>query len=104
MLSERIEKIIEHIEKENGEPLSRLKVGVLPNSVLNELAKMDVVYLDGTADGEITINEAIYKTKSNFYIYVKNNIHNLLVEGVVLFKPSQIEEVKFTIIRLKKIK
>ena len=104
MLSERIEKIIEHIEKENGEPLSRLKVGVLSNSVLLELNKLDIVYLDGTADGDIIINEGVYKTKAGFYIYVKNNTHNLIVEGVILFEPSQLEEVKFTITRLKKIK
>ena len=50
------------------------------------------------------VDEAIYKTKSDFYIYIKNNQSNMLIEGIIMFYPEQLEEVKFTIIRLKKIK
>jgi len=104
MLSERIESVISFIEKSNDKPLSRLKVGVLSNAALTELSKLQIVYIDGNADGDIIVNEAIYKTKSDFYIYIKNNSSNMLIEGIVMFYPEQLEEVKFTIIRLKKIK
>jgi hypothetical protein len=104
MLSERIESVISFIEKSNDKPLSRLKVGVLSNAALIELSKLQIVYIDGNGDGDITVDEAIYKTKSDFYIYIKNNSSNMLIEGIVMFYPEQLEEVKFTIIRLKKIK
>jgi hypothetical protein len=104
MLSERIESVISFIEKNDNRPLSRLKVGVLSNAVLAELSKLPIVYIDGNGDGEITVDEVIYKTKADFYIYVKNNSSNMLIEGIVMFYPEQFEEVKFTIIRLKKIK
>jgi len=104
MLSERIESVISFIEKSNDKPLSRLKVGVLSNAALIELSKLQIVYIDGNADGDIIVNEAIYKTKSDFYIYIKNNSSNMLIEGIIMFYPEQLEEVKFTIIRLKKIK
>jgi len=104
MLSERIESVISFIEKSNDKPLSRLKVGVLSNAALIELSKLQIVYIDGNGDGEITVDEAIYKTKSDFYIYIKNNSSNMLIEGIIMFYPEQLEEVKFTIIRLKKIK
>ena len=104
MLSERIESVISFIEKSNDKPLSRLKVGVLSHAALNELSKLQIVYIDGNGDCEITVDEVIYKTKSDFYIYVKNNSSNMLIEGTVMFYPEQLEEVKFTIIRLKKIK
>jgi hypothetical protein len=104
MLSERIESVISFIEKGNDKPLSRLKVGVLSNAALIELSKLQIVYIDGNGDGEITVDEAIYKTKSDFYIYIKNNSSNMLIEGIIMFYPEQLEEVKFTIIRLKKIK
>jgi len=104
MLSERIESVISFIEKNDNRPLSRLKVGVLSSSALNEISKLQIVYVDGNGDGEITVDEAIYKTKSDFYIYIKNNSSNMLIEGIIMFYPEQLEEVKFTIIRLKKIK
>ena len=104
MLSERIESVISFIEKSNDKPLSRLKVGVLSNAALIELSKLQIIYIDGNGDGDITVDEAIYKTKSDFYIYIKNNSSNMLIEGIVMFYPEQLEEVKFTIIRLKKIK
>ena len=104
MLSERIESVISFIEKNDNRPLSRLKVGVLSNAALIELSKLQIVYIDGNGDGDITVDEAIYKTKSDFYIYIKNNSSNMLIEGIVMFYPEQLEEVKFTIIRLKKIK
>jgi hypothetical protein len=104
MLSKRIESVISFIEKSNDKPLSRLKVGVLSNAALIELSKLQIVYIDGNGDGEIIVDEAIYKTKSDFYIYIKNNSSNMLIEGIVMFYPEQLEEVKFTIIRLKKIK
>jgi hypothetical protein len=104
MLSERIESVISFIEKSNDKPLSRLKVGVLSNAALIELSKLQIVYIDGNGDGDITVDEAIYKTKSDFYIYIKNNSSNMLIEGIIMFYPEQLEEVKFTIIRLKKIK
>jgi hypothetical protein len=104
MLSERIESVISFIEKNDNRPLSRLKVGVLSNAVLAELSKLPIVYIDGNGDGEITVDEVIYKTKSDFYIYIKNNSSNMLIEGIIMFYPEQLEEVKFTIIRLKKIK
>lgn len=104
MLSERIESVISFIEKNDNRPLSRLKVGVLSSSALTEISKLQIVYVDGNGDGEITVDEAIYKTKSDFYIYVKNNLSNMLIEGIIMFYPEQLEEVKFTIIRLKKIK
>ena len=104
MLSERIESVISFIEKNDNRPLSRLKVGVLSNAALVELSKLQIVYIDGNGDGDITVDEAIYKTKSDFLIYVKNNSSNKLIEGIVMFYPEQLEEVKFTIIRLKKIK
>ena len=104
MLSERIESVISFIEKSNDKPLSRLKVGVLSNAALIELSKLQIVYIDGNADGDIIVNEAIYKTKSDFYIYINNNSTNMLIEGIIMFYPEQLEEVKFTIIRLKKIK
>ncbi len=104
MLSERIESVISFIEKSNDKPLSRLKVGVLSNASLIELSKLQIVYIDGNGDGDIIVDEAIYKTKSDFYIYIKNNSSNMLIEGIVMFYPEQLEEVKFTIIRLKKIK
>jgi hypothetical protein len=103
MLSERIESVISFIEKNDNRPLSRLKVGVLSSSALTEISKLQIVYVDGNGDGEITVDEAIYKTKSDFYIYIKNN-SNMLIEGIIMFYPEQLEEVKFTIIRLKKIK
>jgi hypothetical protein len=104
MLSERIESVISFIEKSNDKPLSRLKVGVLSNAALIELSKLQIVYIDGNGDGDIIVDEAIYKTKSDFYIYIKNNSSNMLIEGIIMFYPEQLEEVKFTIIRLKKIK
>jgi hypothetical protein len=104
MLSERIESVISFIEKNDNRPLSRLKVGVLSSSALTEISKLQIVYVDGNGDGEITVDEAIYKTKSDFYIYIKNNLSNMLIEGIIMFYPEQLEEVKFTIIRLKKIK
>ena len=104
MLSERIESVISFIEKSNDKPLSRLKVGVLSNAALIELSKLQIVYIDGNADGDIIVDEAIYKTKSDFYIYIKNDSSNMLIEGIIMFYPEQLEEVKFTIIRLKKIK
>jgi len=104
MLSKRIESVISFIEKSNDKPLSRLKVGVLSNAALIELSKLQIVYIDGNGDGDITVDEAIYKTKSDFYIYIKNNSSNMLIEGIIMFYPEQLEEVKFTIIRLKKIK
>lgn len=104
MLSERIESVISFIEKNDNRPLSRLKVGVLSSSALTEISKLQIVYVDGNGDGEITVDEAIYKTKSDFYIYVNNNSSNMLIEGIIMFYPEQLEEVKFTIIRLKKIK
>ena len=104
MLSERIESVISFIEKSNDKPLSRLKVGVLSNAALTELSKLQIVYIDGNADGDIIVDEAIYKTKSDFYIYIKNDSSNMLIEGIIMFYPEQLEEVKFTIIRLKKIK
>jgi len=104
MLSKRIESVISFIEKSNDKPLSRLKVGVLSNAALIELSKLQIVYIDGNGDGEIIVDEAIYKTKSDFYIYIKNNSSNMLIEGIIMFYPEQLEEVKFTIIRLKKIK
>ena len=104
MLSERIESVISFIEKSNDKPLSRLKVGVLSNAALIELSKLQIVYIDGNGDGDIIVDEAIYKTKSDFYIYIKNNSSNMLIEGMVMFYPEQLEEVKFTIISLKKIK
>jgi hypothetical protein len=104
MLSERIESVISFIEKNDNRPLSRLKVGVLSSSALTEISKLQIVYVDGNGDGEITVDEAIYKTKSDFYIYIKNNSSNMLIEGIIMFYPEQLEEVKFTIIRLKKIK
>ena len=104
MLSERIESVISFIEKNNDKPLSRLKVGVLSNAVLTELSKLQIVYIDGNGEGEVTVDEVIYKTKSDFYIYIKNNSSNMLIEGVIMFYPEQLDEVKFTIIRLKKIK
>ena len=103
MISERIESVISFIEKNDNRPLSRLKVGVLSSSALTEISKLQIVYVDGNGDGEITVDEAIYKTKSDFYIYIKNN-SNMLIEGIIMFYPEQLEEVKFTIIRLKKIK
>jgi hypothetical protein len=104
MLSERIESVISFIEKNDNRPLSRLKVGVLSNSALIEISKLQIIYVDGNGDGDITVDEAIYKTKSDFYIYIKNNSSNMLIEGIIMFYPEQLEEVKFTIIRLKKIK
>ena len=73
MISERIESVISFIEKNDNRPLSRLKVGVLSNAVLVELSKLPIVYIDGNGDGEISVDEVIYKTKADFYIYVKNN-------------------------------
>lgn len=104
MLSERIESVISFIEKNDNRPLSRLKVGVLSNSALTEISKLQIVYVDGNGEDGIMVDEAIYKTKSDFYIYIKNNQSNMLIEGVIMFYPEQLEEVKFTIIRLKKIK
>lgn len=104
MLSERIESVISFIEKNDNRPLSRLKVGVLSNSALTEISKLQIVYVDGNGEDGIMVDEAIYKTKSDFYIYIKNNQSNMLIEGIVMFYPEQLEEVKFTIIRLKKIK
>ena len=104
MLSERIESVISFIEKNDNRPLSRLKVGVLSNSALSEISKLQIVYVDGNGEDGIMVDEAIYKTKSDFYIYIKNNQSNMLIEGIIMFYPEQLEEVKFTIIRLKKIK
>jgi hypothetical protein len=104
MLSERIESVISFIEKNDNRPLSRLKVGVLSNSALTEISKLQIVYVDGNGEDGIMVDEAIYKTKSDFYIYIKNNQSNMLIEGIIMFYPEQLEEVKFTIIRLKKIK
>ena len=104
MLSDRIESVINFIEKQDNKPLSRLKVGVLSNAVLTELSKLQIVYIDGNAEDVIMVDEAIYKTKSDFYIYIKNNSSNMLIEGIIMFYPEQLEEVKFTITRLKKIK
>ena len=81
-----------------------MKVGVLSNSALTEISKLQIVYVDGNGEDGIMVDEAIYKTKSDFYIYIKNNQSNMLIEGVIMFYPEQLEEVKFTIIRLKKIK
>jgi hypothetical protein len=86
MLSERIESVISFIEKNDNRPLSRLKVGVLSSSALTEISKLQIVYVDGNGDGEITVDEAIYKTKSDFYIYIKNN-SNMLIEGIIMFYP-----------------
>ena len=104
MLSDRIESVISFIEKQDNKPLSRLKVGVLSNSALTEISKLQIVYVDGNGEDGIMVDEAIYKTKSDFYIYIKNNQSNMLIEGIIMFYPEQLEEVKFTIIRLKKIK
>lgn len=104
MLSDRIESVISFIEKQDNKPLSRLKVGVLSNAALLELSKLQIVYIDGNGEDGIKVDEAIYKTKSNFYIYVNNNPSNMLIEGIIMFYPEQLEEVKFTITRLKKIK
>ena len=104
MLSDRIESVISFIEKQDNKPLSRLKVGVLSNAALIELSKLQIVYIDGNGEDGIKVDEAIYKTKSNFYIYVNNNPSNMLIEGIIMFYPEQLEEVKFTITRLKKIK
>lgn len=104
MLSDRIESVISFIEKQDNKPLSRLKVGVLSNAVLTELSKLQIIYIDGNAEDVIMVDEAIYKTKSDFYIYIKNNSSNMLIEGIIMFYPEQLEEVKFTITRLKKIK
>lgn len=104
MLSDRIESVISFIEKQDNKPLSRLKVGVLSNAALVELSKLQIVYVDGNGEDGIKVDEAIYKTKSNFYIYVNNNPSNMLIEGIIMFYPEQLEEVKFTITRLKKIK
>lgn len=104
MISERIESVISFIEKNDNRPLSRLKVGVLSNSALTEISKLQIVYVDGNGEDGIMVDEAIYKTKSDFYIYIKNNQSNMLIEGIIMFYPEQLEEVKFTIIRLKKIK
>ena len=104
MLSDRIESVISFIEKQDNKPLSRLKVGVLSNAALVELSKLQIVYVDGNGEDGIKVDEAIYKTKANFYIYIKNNPANMLIEGVIMFYPEQLEEVKFTITRLKKIK
>ena len=62
MISERIESVISFIEKNDNRPLSRLKVGVLSNAVLVELSKLPIVYIDGNGDGEISVDEVIYKT------------------------------------------
>lgn len=104
MLSERIESVVDYIEKSIGKPLSRLKIGVLSHAAITELSKFEIVYLEGNAESDLTFYEVIYKTKSDFYIYVKNNLNNMIVEGVILFEPNKLEEVKFNIIRLKKIK
>lgn len=104
MLSDRIESVISFIEKQDNRPLSRLKVGVLSNATLAELSKLQIVYIDGNGEDGIKVDEAIYKTKSDFYIYIKNNSGNMLIEGIIMFYPEQLEEVKFTITRLKKIK
>ena len=104
MLSDRIESVISFIEKQDNKPLSRLKVGVLSNATLAELSKLQIVYVDGNGEDGIKVDEAIYKTKSDFYIYIKNNSGNMLIEGIIMFYPEQLEEVKFTITRLKKIK
>ena len=104
MLSDRIESVISFIEKQDNRPLSRLKVGVLSNATLVELSKLQIVYVDGNGEDGIKVDEAIYKTKSDFYIYIKNNSSNMLIEGIIMFYPEQLEEVKFTITRLKKIK
>lgn len=104
MLSDRIESVISFIEKQDNRPLSRLKVGVLSNATLAELSKLQIVYVDGNGEDGIKVDEAIYKTKSDFYIYIKNNSGNMLIEGIIMFYPEQLEEVKFTITRLKKIK
>lgn len=104
MLSDRIESVISFIEKQDNRPLSRLKVGVLSNATLAELSKLQIIYVDGNGEDGIKVDEAIYKTKSDFYIYIKNNSGNMLIEGIIMFYPEQLEEVKFTITRLKKIK
>ena len=94
---DKIERVILHLEKENGVPLSQIEVGEL--TIVDEIFKMKPVYLDITSTGNIT--KGIYETSASFYIYIKQI--NPSFYGIrIYFKPEQYDEVVFFITRLNK--
>jgi hypothetical protein len=94
---DKIERVILHLEKENGVPLSQIEVGEL--TVVDEIFKMKPVYLDITSTGNIS--KGIYETSASFYIYIRQ-INPSFYSLKIHFKPEQYDEVVFFITRLKK--
>jgi hypothetical protein len=94
---DKIERVILHLEKENGVPLSEIEVGEL--TVVDEIFKMKAIYFDVTSTGNIV--KGIYETSASFYIYIRQ-INPSFYSLKIYFKPEQYDEVVFFITRLKK--
>jgi hypothetical protein len=94
---DKIERVILHLEKENGVPLSEIEVGEL--TIVDEIFKMKQIYLDITSSGKIT--KGVYETSASFYIYIRQ-INPSFYALKIYFRPEQYDEVIFFITRLKK--
>ena len=102
---DNIESVIKSIELQLDNPLSRIDVGGLSSAQTDELAKLDIVYLEGKSDASGNVFEytnTLYQHKSECYIHMKK-FSAIQYDATFLFLPSQLDEVKFLITRLKKI-
>lgn len=94
---DKIERVILHLEKEVGSPLSEIMVGDFIN--IDEILLMKAIYLD--VMNSDNINKGVYETSASFYIYVKR-LNPTYYSLKIYFKPEQYNEVKFFITRLNK--
>lgn len=78
-------------------------INITPELLLEK--KYNLEYCDITTYSEgVSYLEAIFKTKSNFYIYLsKRNIESINYDIKIYFKPIDILEVKFFIKNLLKL-
>jgi len=102
---DNIESVIKSIELKLDNPLSRIDIGGLSSAQTDELAKLDIVYLEGKSDNTGSVfdyTNILYQHKSECYIHMKK-FSAIQYDATFLFLPSQLDEVKFLITRLKKI-
>ena len=101
------EKFLKSLYDTKGFTYSKNKLGVTINLTPELLLEKDYIleYCDITTHQKgISYLEAIFRNKSNFYIYLsKTNIESINYDIKIYFEPKDFTEVKFFIKKLLKL-
>lgn len=96
--NKRLEVVLTYLEEQHKKPLSKIKMGAMSSKVVEEICKLTKVFTNmdySFLNPELV--EAMYKTKSNIYVYLDYS------DVSIYYDVDEFNEVEFFINRLRKL-